>query len=52
MFIDIKNFLKAKELTFFTESKVGRAKIVASLVSKGVDYKIKLNEKEFVFSDI
>jgi len=43
MFINIKNFLKAKELTFFTESKVGRAKIVASLVSKGVDYKIKLN---------
>ena len=50
MFIEIKNFLKAERLTFFTEYQVGRAKIVATLVSKGVEYSLAIGNIDFVFN--
>lgn len=49
MFIDIKNFLTAQQLIFFTDYKVGRARITATLISKGQDYKLEANDKDFVF---
>lgn len=33
MFIELKNFMKSSQLTFFTDYKVGRANITASLMS-------------------
>lgn len=48
MFIEIKNFMQTNQLTFFTETKVGRAKTVASLINKGVEYKLK-GSRDFVF---
>ena len=53
MFIDLKNFINTQEFTFFTDYKLGRAKITASLMSKGIEYKLMMEEKkEFIFEDI
>lgn len=51
MFVELVNFKQTKQLTFFTQTKVGRARVIASLVNKGQDYKLK-NNKDFVFDEI
>jgi predicted RNA-binding protein (virulence factor B family) len=54
MFIQLANFInsKAEEFTFFTEYKIGRAIVTATLVSKGQEYKLGDSNKDFVFEDI
>lgn len=34
------------------EYKVGRARVVANLFNKGIEYKIKSDKKDFVFEDV
>jgi DNA-binding transcriptional MerR regulator len=52
MFVELKNFVESEEFTFFTDYRLGRAKVVASLTSKGTQYRLGDDDKEFVFEAI
>lgn len=54
MFIQLANFIdsKTEEFTFFTEYKMGRAKVTATLVSKGQEYKLGESNSDFVLEDV